>query len=486
MATDLSFSININGIEKTITSTAELSKVVKDLTKTFVENTKAGKDVTSTLMSLQQAAKVRENLVMVSKGAVQMQQGMQGAQTASANASMALLNLNYVIRDSPYFFNNFALGVLAVGNNLNPLIDSFNRLRQEAGTKSLTTFALLKQALVGGAGISIAFSIVVTAIQSYVFWMSKADRETEKTKDSVDLLADSLGKMTRIKSPFTNQVFDIKPDDLPKVISQIDAEIRSLETTGKVLGGQYFTGTGETRTKIDLSKLQSDTKDVESTNAKIKEYLIGQKTELLAQQKIYDALRKVGLDMVSTEKDKTKEIEKQVKAAKMLQPDFGGGVGATARRGFYAGETTNKRFGMRQAERTRAFGFGGAVKELDTTLELAKIGAQELGSALEGAFTGAKIKLSDLINQITVAITKMLILQGITSLLTGGLGASASVPSASVGGKEGMWITSGWGDATRFKKQSVNVTVSGRFRANGKEFIADFKNAEKQIDLMRL
>lgn len=516
MATDLSFSININGIEKTITSTAELSKVVKDLTKTFVENTKAGKDVTSTLMSLQQAAKVRENLVMVSKGAVQMQQGMQGAQTASANASMALLNLNYVIRDSPYFFNNFALGVLAVGNNLNPLIDSFNRLRTEAVGKSISTFQLLKQALVGGAGISIAFSLVVTAIQSFVFWQSRSKTEVEKTTKSLKDQRSELEKLTRGQLQNAIALAEVQLSDvMPKGAKRLvgfggktvivdkngnpitEGKAFELNQNLNVLRQQYYMlgdiENIENRLTINRQKL----KDLNAQNFNV---LVREATTLNEAREILQGWIKDDEKQLDIWKGKTKELKEQKRILNEASSDlfgqskssragdlkaFSGGTGIENKKlrpSIFSPRSTPSDRG----DTNRAFGFGGAVKELDTTLELAKIGAQELGSALEGAFTGAKIKLSDLINQITVAITKMLILQGITSLLTGGLGASASVPSASVGGKEGMRITSGWGDATRFKKQSVNVTVSGRFRANGKEFIADFKNAEKQIDLMRL
>lgn len=483
MANDLRFTIELDGVQKTITSVSDANKVIRELTKNFVLAKESGKDLTATMSQLNKALEVKQSLLMVSKGAVELKTNMAGAQTASANASMALLNLNYVIRDSPYFFNNFALGVLAVGNNLNPLIDSFNRLRQEAGQKSVSTFQLLRQALVGGAGISIAFSLVVTAIQSYVFWMSKSKDATNEMKSAVESLLE-------VQNPFDKFKFSLTPEQLKTLRAQLESRTGGFERVQESFNNRAFGGYGGLLSMLGINApTPKGISDQLKVSRGVTEEVKKQLDFLESQTLVAETLKSLGYNMVNTEKDITKEKEKQLKSAQSradVEQRMAGAPLTFARRGFYAGEETNKRFGMRQAERTRAFGFGGAVKELDTTLELAKIGAQELGSALEGAFTGAKIKLSDLINQITVAITKMLILQGITSLLTGGLGASASVPSASVGGKEGMWITSGWGDATRFKKQSVNVTVSGRFRANGKEFIADFKNAEKQIDLMRL
>ena len=168
---DLTFNILIGGVPQTTTSLVNIEKLILNLSKAFkIATTDA-----------QRAA-----IAMRLDAARGMQQTMMGATTqlgnlnkVSANASQSLLNLNYVIRDSPYFFNNFAMGVLAVGNNINPLIDRFAALRREAqlATKQTgeltTTFGLLKKAMIGGAGISIAFSLLVTVIQAVVFQMAK-------------------------------------------------------------------------------------------------------------------------------------------------------------------------------------------------------------------------------------------------------------------------------------------------------------------------
>lgn len=477
MATDLRFTIEVDGISKTITSISEANKVIRELTKNFVLTKEAGQDLTGVVNQLNKALEVKQSLKMVSLGAVELKTNMAGAQTASANASMALMNLNYVIRDSPYFFNNFALGVLAVGNNLNPLIDSFNRLRQEAVGNSISAFALLKQALVGGAGISIAFSLVVTAIQSFVFWMSKADKETEKTKDNVDLLTSALNRMAKVRDPFSKRIFDIDPKDLPKLISAFDEEIKALETTGKALGGTYYSGTGETRVKIDLSNLQKENKTIEETNLKIKEYLVGQKNELLAQQRIYEAMRKAGIDMVSIEKEKTEVLKEQRRILSLYPTPRGYESMDTIRREderllSEKNETAWWKYGQHMSEKKPVpenKARLAILDDLNTKMSQMRTISDILGQSLTSAFNRGRFALDEFIASLTLAISKMAILKLINTFFFGGL------PIASTAGslldKTGNPNLGG-------SARHIAISVDGRLRANGNEFVADFKKVE--------
>ena len=172
----------------------------------------------------------------------------------SANAGMALLNLNYVIRDSPYFFNNFAMGVLAVGNNINPLIDSFSRVRAEAKqlTKDTgqltTTFGMLKKSMIGGAGISIAFSVIVTVIQAFVFQMARAKRETkeaaketENLEEKLTLVKGTLEDIIKVQKDFRKEQMTVVRD----YETEIAAIQRMIDKGGVKSGGQFFPWTGE-------------------------------------------------------------------------------------------------------------------------------------------------------------------------------------------------------------------------------------------------
>lgn len=533
MVTDLSFSIKINGIEKTITSTAEANKVIRELTKNFVELSKAGKDVSQTLLQIGQANKIKDGLVQVSRGAVQMQQGMQGAQTASANASMALLNLNYVIRDSPYFFNNFALGVLAVGNNINPLIDSFNRLRTEAVGKSISTFQLLKQALVGGAGISIAFSLVVTAIQSFVFWQSRQKTETEEATKSLDSEIDKLRDLSTAydEARLSNaKLMQTKYGDREANLQGYITELSAKQKAGKYVAGTGL-GVGEpfrpipellTEYRAELSRLQSLMKSgdplYESFQQRLSEITVAAGTgvgalrdlnvplldlkqalkafgdafdkalpqDREAWRKKYDNLKEAikQLDLLQS---KLKDVNKVVTGgdttldALNRKINFFGEAKYKGQdvRNFRGDVVNRKSVSSSVGNKEGAFQIGKGIKDLDTNLELGKIAAQELGNAISSAFEQGTISLNKFINSLIAAITKMLILRAVTAFLTGGGSAVSMVaqPSAGVG------IPSGAGfDAAKFNKPMNNVNIQGKISVNKNKFVIDIENATQSYN----
>jgi hypothetical protein len=260
---NFSFSVKIDGVDTIITSVAEANKKIRELTKQFVDLTVAGKDASQTLATLNKTLEIKNNLISVQSGFVNLNKSINTSQTASANAAQALLNLNYVVRDSPYFFNNFALGVMAVGNNINPLIDSFTRLRMEAGEKAVSAFTLLKQALVGGAGISIAFSVLVSAIQAFVFWQSHAKEKTEDLTKAIDEQKKSLEQLSDRQIRNMTVEYDIK-------VSEMLAEARAKMKREQDL---YQEKIKQSRYNFQLT----------APSENIEDYLSGKQKEQLAQ-----------------------------------------------------------------------------------------------------------------------------------------------------------------------------------------------------------
>lgn len=499
MSTDLRFTIEIDGIQKTITSIADANKVIKDLTKNFVILSQAGKDVTKTLTDINQATQVKQNLLAVSKGAVQMQQGMQGAQTASANASMALLNLNYVIRDSPYFFNNFALGVLAVGNNLNPLIDSFNRLRAEAGEKSISTFALLKKALVGGAGISIAFSLVVTAIQSFVFWQAKAGKETEKTTDEIKKQLDALKEMSRSEL-MKSQVMAMMQ------LSTIDSEA-SIEREKYLKSGTQTGLGGRTGTPPPISQFYTDAQREQIKNLN----QIIQQTRWLLDNRGLLASIEAEIAKLKKDQDNTKDpalikdIEKQItglqdyakslrgitkeaKEQKVVLRELGAAYDnmyAKQMGGLESNDTvlSSMRSSFQNRQSSMQDKYGGRVDDLrpvpkktgieyifnDIESEMSKLNtiSNVLGDSLISAFTKGKFVLDEFIASLGLAIAKMLILKIIDTALFGG------IPVASTTGGALPRV----GNPSLGKSSHSTVNVQGKITTNKNKFVVDIENA---------
>ena len=78
---------------------------------------------------------------------------------ASGQATMALSNLSRVAQDAPY-------GFMGIANNINPLLESFQRLQASSGSTS-SALKAMGSALIGPAGIGLAVGVVSSLIVSF-------------------------------------------------------------------------------------------------------------------------------------------------------------------------------------------------------------------------------------------------------------------------------------------------------------------------------
>ena len=109
---------------------------------------------------------------------------------AGANlAGFALTNLGRVAQDAPF-------GFIGIQNNLNPLLESFQRLRAETGSNA-AAFKALYASLLGPAGIGIALSLITSAISFYTLSQQRAKKATKEAKDGNDDYIESLDAVTQ-------------------------------------------------------------------------------------------------------------------------------------------------------------------------------------------------------------------------------------------------------------------------------------------------
>lgn len=112
----------------------------------------------------------------------------------TANSSIhTMTNLSRVVQDLPY-------GFLGVANNLNPLLESFQRLRVETGSSALAIRAL-GSSLIGAGGLGLALSLGTTLIhlftsgfQNFSKKAREASEESDKAAESFKSIAESVGK----------------------------------------------------------------------------------------------------------------------------------------------------------------------------------------------------------------------------------------------------------------------------------------------------
>lgn len=125
----------------------------------------------------------------------------------SNQASFALTNLGRVAQDAPF-------GFIGIQNNIQPLIESFQRLKTESGSTGGALKAL-GQSLVGGGGLLLAVSLVTSALTILA-------QNPEKVAGALNYLAGVVDNTTESQRAFN--------EELVKSEANAKIEISALES----------------------------------------------------------------------------------------------------------------------------------------------------------------------------------------------------------------------------------------------------------------
>jgi len=145
-----------NGID--IVIGAEVSGALQGLQKVEAATVKAGATINKLPAAVNSAT-----------------QAIAKIKPGSNEASQSLINLSRVAQDAPY-------GFLGIANNINPLLESFQRLKSSTGTTGGALKAL-GNSLVGGAGIGLAIGVVSSLLVKFgdnLFGSSKKAKEANE------------------------------------------------------------------------------------------------------------------------------------------------------------------------------------------------------------------------------------------------------------------------------------------------------------------
>lgn len=120
---------------------------------------------------------------------------LAGLKSGSNQATQALTDLGRVAQDVPF-------GFIGIQNNIQPLFDSFARLKSETGSTGGALRALASS-LGGVGGIGLGISLITSAVTfasiGFDRWtgsMKKTGEEAKKTKDEVSAIATAVGTAT--------------------------------------------------------------------------------------------------------------------------------------------------------------------------------------------------------------------------------------------------------------------------------------------------
>lgn len=140
----------------------------------------------------------------LSFGARKAEQALATIPRNSNSAALALNNLGRIAQDAPF-------GFLGISNNINPLLESFQRLKAESGS---TTIALksLGSSLIGAGGIGLAVSAVSALLVLFGDKLFAGNKAIESTNfELIEFAANIDNAKESLKS------FNVQADNLLKL-----------------------------------------------------------------------------------------------------------------------------------------------------------------------------------------------------------------------------------------------------------------------------
>lgn len=157
---------------------------------------------------------------------------MKSVAPSTNRATQSLTDLSRVVQDAPF-------GFIGIANNINPLVESFARLKAESGSTGGALKALVT-GLSGPAGLGIAISLITSAITFAQMGFQAWSRGSKEAKDSSNDFKARLEELQKELKYVTDELNDfIKVADNASKINDINIVARfSDETTQGVLQRQ--------------------------------------------------------------------------------------------------------------------------------------------------------------------------------------------------------------------------------------------------------
>jgi len=116
----------------------------------------------------------------------------------SAQAGQSLQNLSRIAQDAPF-------GFIGIANNINPLVESFGRLKAETGSTGGALKALVA-GLSGPAGLGLAFGVITSAITFAQIGLQAWSRGSKDAKENSDLFKKDLEALKRELNAVTDEL----------------------------------------------------------------------------------------------------------------------------------------------------------------------------------------------------------------------------------------------------------------------------------------
>jgi hypothetical protein len=185
-----------NSVTKEFQSIPTAIKIAENQLAKFATALKGATDAGQVEFLNRNIATLQTRLDGLRGSAVKAGAGISSIGKGAANANPALVNFGRVIQDAPF-------GIIGIANNIDPLIESFGRLKQSTGSTGGALKAL-GGALLGPAGIGIAISAVTSALITFGPQIKAFFSGNKNAAFSAELAAKATKELEEAVASFSN------------------------------------------------------------------------------------------------------------------------------------------------------------------------------------------------------------------------------------------------------------------------------------------
>lgn len=230
-------------VDKITVSKIKAEKATKTMTGSITDLNNRLKQATDIYNSLTPASgryeKAQKRIAvltkLVSNATAKSTKDLSNFGAATGTTGFAVLNMNRVISDAPF-------GMIAISNNIEPLVQSFIHLKNEAGGVK-GAFLTLGKSMIGPLGVMTAISLVTSAL---TFYSLNTNRAKEKTKElaqeaveldqKIRLLEGTFKDIVQAESNYTKKILE---ENIEIQQTAIEGYKRLIERGGITVRGEF-------------------------------------------------------------------------------------------------------------------------------------------------------------------------------------------------------------------------------------------------------
>jgi hypothetical protein len=192
------------------------------------------------------------SLDKIGKSATQATVQLSNIKRGSGEATQALNNLSRVAQDAPY-------GFIGISNNINPLLESFQRLKTSTGTTGGALKALVGE-LTGAGGLGLAVGVASSLLVVFGDRLFGAGKKADEQVSRVDQLKKAFNEL---KAVTASEILGSTGSEFSKAISTIETLRENVDLakkgfiSKKEVVSQYNKELGDTIGKVQtLSEVE--------------------------------------------------------------------------------------------------------------------------------------------------------------------------------------------------------------------------------------